>query len=408
MNKKTVSFPVKVLHPITRMIVGGAQENTLYTARLLDPLRFKVEILSGGQTGSEGSLIPEVEQLGIPLIILPELVRQINPWLDYRALNKLTSRMRSGNYQIVHTHSSKAGILGRLAAKRAGIPIILHTVHGWSFHERMRPFVKWCYIGIERWAAASCDAIIVVSQHDKEAGLTNRIGHAQQYHLIRSAIPFEEFNLSLYDGRQTRRQLGLPLEAVVIGSVGRFSPQKNPLDWVRIASLVADEYPGAYFLMVGDGPLRAQVEALLYQEGLASRVILTGIRRDVPTLLSAMDIFLSTSLWEGMPRTVVQAMSMNLPVVAYSIDGLQEIIRHDVSGYLCPGHDLAQMAVACGYLIENEDRRKMMGERGAELAAKEFDLPEMIRNIEALYLELIEEKKLMPHPTSSTRASAAG
>ncbi len=283
MITRSVSNPVRILHPITRLIVGGAQENTIFTASMVDRNRFNVEILSGAQTGSEGSLIDEVQDRQIPLIILPELVRQINPWYDQQALLKMTRIMQSGGYRIVHTHSSKAGVLGRIAARRAGIPIIIHTVHGWSFHDHMPALSKWAYIWLERWAAAFTDAMVVVSQQDKEKGLAANIGHPEQYHLIRSAVPFEDFSPERYDRSSIRRELNIPLEAIVIGNVSRFSPQKNPLDWVRVASLVSREYPGAFFLMVGDGPLRHQVEVLAEQEGLSGRILAHGYPARYPT-----------------------------------------------------------------------------------------------------------------------------
>jgi len=398
MSLRSENYPVRILHPITRLIVGGAQENTIFTASMVDRSRFNVEILSGAQTGSEGSLIDEVQDLQIPLIIVPELVRQINPWYDQQALSKITRIMQSGGYRIVHTHSSKAGILGRFAARRAGVPIIIHTVHGWSFHDHMPPLSKWAYIWHERWAATFTDALIVVSQNDKDKGLASNIGRPEQYHLIRSAIPFDDFNPDRYDRSSIRRELNIPPDAMVIGSVSRFSPQKNPLDWVRVASIVGREYPGAYFLIVGDGPLRNQVAALAEQEGLAGRTLLTGIRHDIPRMMAAMDVFLVTSLWEGLPRAVVQAMCMNLPVIAYRIDGLREIIQQDVTGFLTPPRDLARMAVYCGYLMENADRRRGMGRRSHELATDEFNLPTMIRKIEALYFDLLKKKNLCLAP----------
>jgi hypothetical protein len=215
--------PLSILHPITRLIVGGAQENTMYTAALLDPDRFRVAVLSGPQTGSEGSLIEEVRARDIPLTILPDLLRQISPWHDLRALYTLTRLMRREQFAIVHTHSSKAGILGRLAAKLAGTPVIVHTVHGWSFHDHMSPLRRRIFIALERFAAAFTDAMIVVAAPDIEKGLREGIGRREQYHLIRSAIPLNEFDPALVDGAEVRRELGLPLDAPVLRNVGHFS-----------------------------------------------------------------------------------------------------------------------------------------------------------------------------------------
>lgn len=386
--------PVKVLHIITRLIVGGAQENTIYTAALLDQRRFAVEVLSGPQTGSEGSLIEETRERGIPLTILPNLVRQVSPINDLLALWKLTRLMRQRRFQIVHTHSSKAGILGRLAARLAGVPVIVHTVHGWSFHDYMSPFVRSTYITLERWMATFSDALIVVTNKDIEKGLRHNIGRANQYRLIRSAVPLDEFDPSAGERSAARKEFGIPDDAIVVGTIGRFSEQKNPFDWARVAARVSRVQPGVWFLLVGDGPLRSDLEELLRKEGIADKTVLAGLRRDVPRMISGIDIFLLTSLWEGLPRVIPQAMAMGIPVIANQVDGIAEAIQDEVTGYLCPPGDLDRMAERCVRLINQPDLRREMGLRGRSYATQEFDLQRMIEQIEALYFELAEEKAL--------------
>jgi glycosyltransferase involved in cell wall biosynthesis len=381
--------PVRVLHLITRLIVGGAQENTMLTASLLDRKRFEVEILSGPQTGSEGSLIEEVRGRGIPLTILPELVRQVSPLNDRAALAELTRFIKEGRYNIVHTHSSKAGILGRMAARRAKVPVVVHTIHGWSFHEYLSPVKRWLYAQSERMTAPMADALIVVAESDIQKGLKEKIGQADQYCLIRSAIPVEEYLPSELERKSARDELNIPPEVQVIGNVGRFSAQKNPLEWISIAGMVARQYPEAYFLLVGDGPMRRQVEKLLEIEGIGERTMLTGLRRDVPRMLAAMDIFMMTSLWEGLPRVVPQAMCMELPIVANQIDGLKEAIQPGETGYLCSVKELAEMAIFCGYLIDNPSVRREMGQKSRQFALQEFDLKRMISQIEDLYERLL-------------------
>jgi glycosyltransferase involved in cell wall biosynthesis len=381
--------PIRVLHPITRLIVGGAQENTMYTAALLDKQRFYVELLSGPQTGSEGSLIEEVRQRDIPLTIFPDLLRQINPLHDLTALWKMKHFMEKGKYSIVHTHSSKAGIIGRLAARMAKTPLIVHTVHGWSFHDYMSPVTRRIYILLERWIAKFSDVLIVVTERDIKKGLQAGIGRQEQYRLIRSAIPLDEFDPRLVDRQEVRQELHLPTEAIVIGNVGRFSAQKNPLDWVRVAGKVGQACPQARFLLVGDGPLRLQVERALQQEGIADQTTLTGLRRDVPRMLAAMDVFMLTSLWEGLPRVIPQAMAMGLPVVANRADGVTEAIQDGSSGYLCSPGEIEQMAECCIDLARNPLKRQEMGHRGQAYASQEFDLRTMIASLEALYDELI-------------------
>lgn len=394
-------IPVRVLHLITRLIIGGAQENTMYTAAMLNPERFQVEILSGPQTGSEGSLIEEIRQRDIPLTIIPDLVRQINVLKDWGALRSIRRLLEKERYSIVHTHSSKAGILGRLAAKLAGTPIIIHTVHGWSFHDWMNPFIRQMFIFLERQMAAFCDAIIVVSQVDQDKGLRAGISQPEKYHLIRSAIPLELFDPQKINRDEVREALGIPAGAVVIGNVGRFSPQKNPLDWVQAAGKISQACPDAWFLLVGDGPLRSEVEAIINQNGIAGRVILTGLRRDVPQLMAAMDVFMITSLWEGLPRVIPQAMAMKLPVVANRADGTIEAVIDGSTGYLCTPGDIDQIAQRCITLFYDSVKRNEMGELARNLAIQEFDLNQMINQIETLYLALIEERQKLGFSTGT-------
>lgn len=382
-----------VLHPITRLIVGGAQENTMLTAALLDPRRYRAAVISGPQTGSEGSLIEEVRARGVSLTVLPELVREVSPKNDLLALWKLYRLFRAQQPAIVHTHSSKAGIIGRMAAWLARVPVIVHTVHGWSFHEHMSPRVRMAYILMERLSARLCAALIVVAQPDVEKGLNVGIGRPEQYRLIRSAIPLDEFDPARHGRIEARRALGLPLDAPVLGNVGRFSAQKNPLDWVRAAAIVAQALPEARFLLVGDGPLRAEVEVAIAAAGLAERFILPGLRRDAGRMFAAMDVFMLTSLWEGLPRVIPQALAMGVPVVAYRADGTAEAIRPGETGCLCDPGDVQGMAASALALLSDESLRRRMAENGQAAVRQEFDLNAMIRQIEALYEELLEKKE---------------
>jgi glycosyltransferase involved in cell wall biosynthesis len=384
---------IRVLHPITRLIVGGAQENTMFTAFLLDKSRYHVEVISGPQTGSEGSLIGEVRARSIPLTIFPHLLRQVNPYHDIVCLIKLTRFIRQGKFDIVHTHSSKAGILGRLAARLAGAPIIIHTVHGWSFHEHMHPAVRNIYIFFERWIARFTDTLIVVADKDIEKGLKFGIGCREQYTLIRSAIPLDEFDPTRVDREAVRAELGLPSDAYVLGNVGRFSLQKNPLDWVRVAGRVGRLLPECRFLLVGDGPLHSEVKACLVEEGILDRTILTGLRRDVPRMMAAMDVFLLTSLWEGLPRVIPQAMAMGLPVIANAVDGSSEAIVPGETGYLCPPGALNDMAEHCVELLKDPVKRLSMGKKGQDYAAKEYDVRQMVAQIDGIYQQLLARSK---------------
>jgi glycosyltransferase involved in cell wall biosynthesis len=307
------------------------------------------------------------------------------------ALVRLFQFIRRGQYTIVHTNSSKAGVLGRIAAKLAGVPVIVHTVHGWSFHEHMSPLRRRLFVALEKLAASFTDAMIVVAEPDIEKGLRVGIGRSEQYQIIRSAISLDKFDPATVDGPAVRRELGLPLDAPVLGNVGRFSPQKNPLDWVRVAARVARKLPDCRFLLVGDGPLRNDVEALIEEHGLTDRFVLTGLRRDVPRMLAAMDLFLLTSLWEGLPRVIPQAMSMCVPVVANRADGTVEAIAHGETGFLAEPGDLDALAQHCLTLLCDPAQRHAMGERGRTFATHEFDVQEMVARIDRLYQTLLAQ-----------------
>lgn len=395
LSHQTISTnPIRVLHIITRMIIGGAQENTMYSAEMLDHSLFQVEVICGPQTGSEGSLIEETQGRGVKLIILPELVREVHPLKDILALIKLYFIIRQGNYHIVHTHSSKAGILGRLAAKMAGTPIILHTVHGWSFHNYMSDAKRKTYIFLERWTARFCQNLIVVTQADIEKGLKEKIGKPEQYRLIRSAIPIENFQPDPVGKIIHRQELGIPVNVPVVGTISRLSPQKNPLEWVKIAGLIHQQIPDIHFILVGDGPLHQEVVELLQKEGLLQITTLTGLSRDVGKILNTMDVVLLTSLWEGLPRVIPEAMSVGIPIVAYAVDGIKEVIRDRFNGLLCEPHHLQQAANECIELIQNQPLRAKIIHTVKQTATEQFDLKQMINDLQRLYLECITRKAL--------------
>ncbi len=382
---------ISVLHPITRLIVGGAQENTMLTAALLNPDRYAVDVISGPQTGSEGSLIEEVRARGIPLIIEPTLVREIAPLKELRAFLALYRRIRRGRYTIVHTHSSKAGVLGRWAARLAGVPIIVHTVHGWGHHDRQHPLVRRFYVLLEQITQRITHKLIVVSPLNIEKGLADSIATPEKYVTIRSGIEIDRFLHPTHPREAVRAELGIPLEAIVVGTVTRLSPQKAPLDFVAVAAHVAAQRPDVHFVIVGDGPLRADVEARVAALDLTERIHLTGLRRDVPDLMHSFDLFALSSLWEGLPRVLPQAMAAGLPIVATAVDGNAEAVTDGVNGLLTPPGDPQAMAAALLRLLKDPALARKMGEAG-RTRAEEFSARKMVSDIADLYEALLAER----------------
>ena len=374
----------KVLHVITRLILGGAQQNTMITTSRLDPEKFAVTLVSGPQTGSEGEIIGEVRRRGVRLLILRDLVRELSPWRDLVVFVKLVRLMRSGAFSIVHTHSSKAGIIGRAAAKAAGVPVVVHTVHGWGFHDRMWAPRRWLFVGLERWAAALSDKLIVVASVLKETGLRHGIGREDQYVTIYSGIDLGEFDRPQFDTARTKKELGLPAGVPVVGTVGRLSAQKNPDDLLAVVLKVVRQMPEVHFMIVGDGPLRGRVEESIRAMGISQNVLLTGIRHDVPDLMAVLDVFVLTSLWEGLPRVIPQAMAAGKPVVCTNVDGNAEAVTHGLNGLLVPPKDPDALADALLQLLQNPGLAARMGHEGRRRAAN-FSAEKMVKDIEELY-----------------------
>ena len=366
------------------MIVGGAQETVLLAAALADRSRFDPVVITGPQTGSEGSLHEQLHERGVEIRVLPELVRQVSPVHDLRAVSALARAFCELGADVVHTNSSKAGIVGRLAARRARVPRVLHTVHGWPFHDHQNPAAAMVWRQLERRAARLADRLVVVADADRTKGLAAGVGRPEQYVTVRSGIELATYGADATVRNQVRQELGLAADAAVIGAVNRLSPQKDPLSLVRAAAVPLRADPRARLLLVGDGPLRAQVLSEGRALGIADQVLSVGLRRDVSRLLTAVDVFASASLWEGLPRTVLQAMATRVPVVATAADGIVDVVQDGITGLLVP----PGQADALGAALERVLRDAPLGRALADQAAArlpEFDAAVMVRRLERLY-----------------------
>ena len=381
----TGSRRIRVLQLITRLIVGGAQEHAIVAAEKLDPTRFDSHLWTGSEAGREGSLLEEARRRGVRVRVLPHLVRRVDPAADARITLELARLFRRERFDILSTHSSKAGIVGRVAARLAGVPVVVHNVHGWGFHEHMPASTRRTYEILERCLARHTDRLASVSERTTLLGLEAGIGRPEQYVLIRSGIPLDRFHPDEACRERIRREFAWPLDSPVIGSVGRLSPQKNPLDFVRAAVGIAARQPAARFLYVGDGALRAEMERELDAAGLRDRTVLAGLRDDVPDLLKAMDVFVLTSLWEGMPRVVLQALATGVPVVAYDIAGIAEVVREAHNGYTVVPGSVATIADHVVRLLEDDAARREMGRRAREDFDESFTEEGMLRRLDALY-----------------------
>ncbi|MBA2325900.1 MAG: glycosyltransferase [Actinobacteria bacterium] len=377
---------LKVLQVITHLDVGGATEAAANACAHVDRQSFDSTLVSGPPPEGQGDYTERFRALGLRVMTVPGLQRAIHPARDRQALHHLRRLFREEEPDIVHTHSSKAGVLGRLAAHREHVPAVLHTVHGWSFHEHMASSTRAIYRRLERRAAKWCTRLVTVSYLDRAKGLAAGIGTPEQYTTIRDLNDLAPYTAGAGTGSVARARFGLSADGPIIGTVGRLSDQKAPLTWMRAAAAIAGRRPDAGFVMVGDGPLRADVEQLAAELGVSDQLVLTGLRDDVPSLLPAFDVFLLTSRWEGLPLVIPQAMAAEVPVVATTADGNQEIIRDGANGTLVAPEDPDAAAAAVLALIDDPELRYRLVTTARETAT-EFSLEQTIPKLEALYLE---------------------
>jgi glycosyltransferase involved in cell wall biosynthesis len=376
---------IKVVHIVTRLDLGGAQQNTLHTVRHLDPKRFEAVLLCG----SGGALDSELQSWpsdGPRWRFVRNLVREISPRRDFLAFLELRRLLLDLKPAVVHTHSSKAGILGRLAAWTAGVPVVVHTFHGFGFHDGQSWLKKRLYVLAERLAGALSTALVFVSRANEDYARRHGLGEPGRYVLIRSGVKLADFP-ALCAAADKKVSLGLKPEARLVLSVGNFKPQKNPEDFLAAARIVAQSQPDAAFVFVGDGPLRGKLEAGV--GGLKPRFLLPGWRRDVGELLAAADVFVLTSLWEGLPRALVEAMKSGVVPVCYATDGVKDLIRDGENGFLVPQGDVSALAGRVGELLQDAALRKRQGAAAAAAIGPEFDIDGMVRQQEALYLKLL-------------------
>ena len=393
---KATPRPMRVLHVITRMIVGGAQENTLLTVQGLDRMpEYEVTLVSGVERGPEGSLLEQARQT-VDLASIPELARSVNPAADLRALVKLYRFIRRGRYHVVHTHSSKAGVLGRVAAKLAGTPIIVHTLHSLVFHDYQPRVVNRTWWATKRACAPLTDHYISVADAISEKAIAEGIAPPERFSTVYSGMELEWFLSFNGDGASIRRELGIPDEAPVVGKVARLFPLKGHEQLLDAAPRIAAAHPNVRFLLVGDGTLQDQVRARARALGLEDQFVFTGLipRERMPAMLAAMDVLVHTSLREGIARALPQALAMGVPCVSVDLDGAPEVVVPGRTGYLVPPRDPVALADAVARLLSDEALRARMGKAGREFVDPAFRAATMVDRIAALYQRLAEEKVL--------------
>lgn len=392
---------MRILHVSTRLILGGSQENTILSCEGQARLGHEVHLAFGPIYGPEGSLLERVRafrsldgsgvERAITTHVVPHLVRQVHPWADWACLGELKRLIRAIRPGIVHTHSSKAGILGRAAAwgVRDGAMGIVHTIHGPPFHQYQGRAANILYKASERWAAKRCHAIVSVADAMTEQYLKAGIGRADQYTTVRSGMETESFLRVANEGsrRASRAALGLAPTDFVVGTVARLAELKGHDDLLDALGPELEARPDWKLLWVGDGWWRDRLSGRIRALGLANKVVLTGLvgQERVPEMIAAMDVLAHPSYREGLPRTVPQALLGGVVPVAYDVDGTGEVCRDGETGRLVRAGDLSGLRSAVVGLYDDAGGRRRLAERGQAECRELFSAPRMVARLEEVY-----------------------
>ncbi|MBU2234834.1 MAG: glycosyltransferase family 4 protein [Proteobacteria bacterium] len=395
---------IKVIHVITRFDKGGSAENTFITVRGLDKARYDVVFIKGegaSPRGDSGDLETEAVEANIVaarehhvrLICLRHLVRDLHPFSDMAAFFSLIRIIGREKPHIVHTHTSKAGILGRWAAYFCRVPIIVHTPHGHVFWGYFNPWQTRLFILLERWTGRITNAIVTLTPQEKEDHLRFHIAPEEKFTVIHSGVDLGTFLAARSQPAETKALLGISPEMTVVGTVGRLTAVKDQDVLLRATSELNRQGEKIFLVLLGDGELRLDLEQLTIRLGIAGYVRFLGWRPDVARIMAVCDIFCLPSRNEGMGKVLVEAMAMGIPIIASNIGGIKDIVRPEENGLLVPVGDAAAWAEAISRLCRDPERRRRMGDAGRQMAPR-YSSEEMVKMIDQLYGKLLNRIRL--------------
>lgn len=354
-----------------------------------------------------GSDVPVIESMGIRHIAVP-LTRRLTPLADLRALVQLYRIFRREQFTIVHTHTPKPGLLGQLAARMAGAPVVVNTIHGFYFHEHMPPAQRRFYIAMERIAARCSDLILSQSREDLDTAIRLGICPRERIQLLGNGIDIQRFDRNRVDPAtlaHLRSTLGLPPDVPVIGFVGRLVVEKGILELARAVQQVQSRFGPVTLLIVG-GVDREKADAITHEDIQAAAgtatCIFAGVRQDMPDMYALMDIFALPSYREGFPRAPMEASAMGVPCVVTNVRGCREAVEHERNGLIVPLRDVDALAEALISLLRDHDRRRAMGDAGRRMAHEQFDERLVFQRVLAAYHRLLHEKGVQASESAVT------
>jgi len=381
---------IKVLHIITRFICGGADENTLFTVNGLDKSRYEVHLMIGNTYEKKMTerLTPDVN-----LIHIDDMVRKVSPLRDLRALYHIYRIIKTERYDIMHTHTSKAGFLGRIAARLGGVTHIIHGVHTIPFYDVLQPQYNRFYLSLERFAARFTNLFIAVGEELKSQYIREGVGTAEQYHIVYSGMDLEPFErarqMSDEERKSLRQGFGFGSQDTVVGIVSRLEPGKGFNFFSSIVEKIVKASPEVKFLVVGDGSLRESLEREVKAKNLENNIVFAGQREDVARVIALFDIAIFTSLLEGLPRTVVQYVLLGKPIVTFEVGGIREVIKDGEQGYIVSQNDIDGFVDRVVYLLKHPEVAEQMRQNGRNFPRFQWSINEMVSRIETIYQRLL-------------------
>jgi glycosyltransferase involved in cell wall biosynthesis len=396
MKVPSVREKIRVLQIVQHAALGGATLMAMLLAEQLDPERYEMALATGPQTGSEGSLLGEMRAIGVPVHIIPDLVRSPHPVNDVRAVCELRDLFHTFKPHIVDTHGSKSKLLTPWAAALAPVSVKVAHISGWEWHPAKTALQRRLYVQGSRLRVRDYDCLIAISNAVRQQGLDRGVGYPEQYEVIHSFADVKAFVPSTPEHRRAvREELRLPQDAFVAISVTRLSRQKSPTDLVAAAAKMVERLPNAHLVIVGDGPLRDDVVADIAARKLESNVHMLLARRDVPRLLHAADVFVLSSRWEALGMVYLEAAATGLACVGTAVDGAVEAVDDGVTGIMTPPQKPEMLADAVLKLALDPQLRAKMGKAGIAKAAH-FSKENYVRSIDALYEKLLLAKGIQP------------
>jgi glycosyltransferase involved in cell wall biosynthesis len=384
---------VKVVRVIARLNIGGPAIHVINLTADLDPTRFESLLVTGTESRGEGSMLDLARARGVTPVIIPGMVGEATlNQRDLMAFIALYRLFRQERPHIVHTHTAKAGVLGRLAARLAGVPVVVHTFHGHVLQGYYSPLKNWLLRRAERGLGLLSDRLVTVSEQVKRDLVRYHVAGAEKITVIPLGLDLEPFLAGAGQRGKLRRELGLSDGEPLVGIVGRIFPIKNHRLFLEAAARVARELESARFLVVGDGVLRPAMEDYAGALGIADRVIFTGWRRDLPVIYPDLDVLVVSSDNEGTPVSAIEAMAAGCPVVATRVGGLPDLIADGETGCLVPPRDPAALAAGILQLLQHPDAARRLGEAAQATVAERFAVKRLCRDVEDLYEELLAGK----------------